>query len=117
MKRGAKKMMLWLLERVMDRGAMSKARLPRIALGSGSLSLLIWFNAEVVLAGSGSALCVGGLYYFKAGMRRLSNEPVWPIGKGVRLVSRRVSARFRFGSPFSSERLWFVGAVLRLCPS
>ena len=39
-------------------------------------------------------------------------EPVWP-----RLVSGRTSVRYRFGSPFSSERLWFVDTVLWLCPS
>ena len=37
-------------------------------------------------------------------------EPVWPSGKA--LVSRGTSVRFRFGSPFSSKRLWFVDAVL-----
>ena len=31
---------------------------------------------------------------------------------GVRLLSRRTSVRFRFGSPFSSERLWFVDTVI-----
>ena len=40
-------------------------------------------------------------------------ESVWSSGKAlVRLVSRRATARFRFGSPFSSERLWFVDTVL-----
>ena len=34
------------------------------------------------------------------------------FGLVVRLVSRRGSARFRFGSPFSSKRLWFVDTVL-----
>ena len=39
------------------------------------------------------------------------------FGLTVRLVSGRTSVRYRFGSPFSSERLWFVDIVLRLCPS
>ena len=30
----------------------------------------------------------------------------------VRLVSGRTSVRYRFGSPFSSKRLWFVDTVL-----
>ena len=30
----------------------------------------------------------------------------------LRLVSRRTSARFRFGSAFSSKRLWSVDIVL-----
>ena len=30
-------------------------------------------------------------------------EPVWPSGKGARLVSRRTLVRFRFGFPFSSK--------------
>ena len=34
-----------------------------------------------------------------------------------RLVSGRTSVRYRFGSPFSSKRLWFVDIVLWLCPS
>ena len=29
----------------------------------------------------------------------------------------RTSVRYRFGSPFSSKRLWFVDTVLWLCPS
>ena len=29
------------------------------------------------------------------------------LAVGVRLVSGRTSVRYRFGSPFSSERLWF----------
>ena len=32
-------------------------------------------------------------------------------------VSGRTSVRYRFGSPFSSKRLWFVDTVLWLCPS
>ena len=36
---------------------------------------------------------------------------------GFRLVSGRTSVRYRFGSPFSSKRLWFVDTVLWLCPS
>ena len=36
---------------------------------------------------------------------------------GVRLVSGRTSVRYRFGSPFSSKRLWFLDTVLWLCPS
>ena len=40
-------------------------------------------------------------------------EPVWPSGKPLlRLVSGRTSVRYRFGSPFSSERLWFVDTGL-----
>ena len=35
----------------------------------------------------------------------------------VRLVSGRTSVRYRFGSPFSSKRLWFLDTVLWLCPS
>ena len=50
-------------------------------------------------------------------LKFLRCEPVWPSGKGVRLVSRRASARFRFVSPLSSKRLWFVDTVLWLCPS
>ena len=34
-----------------------------------------------------------------------------------RLVSGRTSVRHRFGSPFTSKKLWFVDAVLWLCPS
>ena len=34
-----------------------------------------------------------------------------------RMVSERTSVRYRFGSPFSSKRLWFVDTVLWLCPS
>ena len=30
----------------------------------------------------------------------------------VRLVSRRILVPYRFDSPFSSERLWFVDTVL-----
>ena len=30
----------------------------------------------------------------------------------TRLVSGRASVRYRFGSPFSSKRLWFVDTVL-----
>ena len=30
------------------------------------------------------------------------------LGPAVRLVSRRTSARYRFGSPFSSKGLWFI---------
>ena len=36
-----------------------------------------------------------------------ANTPV-----GVRLVSGRTSVRYRFGSLFSSKRLWFVDTVL-----
>ena len=32
--------------------------------------------------------------------------------RGYRLVSGRTSVRYRFGSPFSSKRLWFVDTVL-----
>ena len=32
-------------------------------------------------------------------------------------LSGRTSVRYRFGSPFSSKRLWFVDTVLWLCPS
>ena len=39
-----------------------------------------------------------------------SAELVWPSGKALlRLVNRRTSVRFRFGSPFCSK------AVVRLC--
>ena len=37
------------------------------------------------------------------------HEPVWPSGKAV---GGRTSVRYRFGSPFSSKRLWFVDTVL-----
>ena len=48
----------------------------------------------------------------------LASEPVWPSGKALGWYwSRRTSVRHRFGSPFSSERLWFVNTVLWLCPS
>ena len=30
-------------------------------------------------------------------------EPAWPSGKALRLVSRRTSVRFGFGSPLSSK--------------
>ena len=41
------------------------------------------------------------------------SEPVWPSGKALgRLVSGRTSVRYRFGSPFSSKRLWFLDTVL-----
>ena len=33
------------------------------------------------------------------------------------MVRGRISVRYRFGSPFSSKRLWFVDSVLWLCPS
>ena len=33
----------------------------------------------------------------------LKSQPVWPSGKGVRLVSRGTSVRIRFGSAFSSK--------------
>ena len=46
------------------------------------------------------------------------SEPVWPSGKALgRLVSGRTSVRYRFGSPFSSKRLWFLDTVLWLWPS
>ena len=41
-------------------------------------------------------------------------DPVWPSGKAL---SGRTWVRYRFGSPFSSKRLWFVHTVLWLCPS
>ena len=42
---------------------------------------------------------------YKAGgaLPELQSEPVWPRGKGVRLVSRSTSVRFRFGPPHSSK--------------
>ena len=40
------------------------------------------------------------------------SEPVWPNGKALGLVSGRTSVRYRFGSPFSSQRLRFVDTVL-----
>ena len=45
------------------------------------------------------------------------SDPLWPSGKALGWsVSRRASAsaRFRFGSPFSSKRLWFVDFVLHM---
>ena len=51
---------------------------------------------------------------------RCSSQFVSRFGLAVRryrLVSGRTSVRYRFGSPFSSKRLWFVDAVLWLCPS
>ena len=39
------------------------------------------------------------------------------LAVSVRLVSGRTSVRYRFGSPFSPIRLWFVDTVLWLCPS
>ena len=40
------------------------------------------------------------------------------FGLAVRLIiSGRTSVQYCFGSPFSSERLWFVATVLWLCPS
>ena len=51
---------------------------------------------------------------FKMGVTKTENgdliksEPRWPSSKAlVRPVSRRTSVRFRFGSAFSSKRLWF----------
>ena len=41
-----------------------------------------------------------------------SRERVLAQRQGVSLVSRRTSVRICFGSPFSSERLWFVDTVL-----
>ena len=47
-----------------------------------------------------------------------SCEPVWPSGKALgTMVSGRTSVRYRFGTPFSSKRLWFVDTVLWLCLS
>ena len=48
--------------------------------------------------------------------------PQRPYGLLIRDVESndsvgRTSVRYRFGSPFSSERLWFVDTVLWLCPS
>ena len=45
------------------------------------------------------------------------HKPVSQFGLAVRLVSRRMLVWYRFSSPFSSKRLWFVNAVLWLCPS
>ena len=48
----------------------------------------------------------------------MNREPVWPSGKALlRLVNRRTSVRYRFGSPFSSKRLWFVDTDLWFWPS
>ena len=49
----------------------------------------------------------------------LSNNQAWWAGLagGKALVGGRTSVRYRFGSPFSSKRLWFVDTVLWLCPS
>ena len=41
--------------------------------------------------------------YIRAIVSECECEPVWPSGKGVRLVSRGTSVRIRFGSPFSSK--------------
>ena len=42
-------------------------------------------------------------------------EPVWPSGKAlVRPVSGRTTVGYRFGSPFSSKRLWFVDSLVTL---
>ena len=44
-----------------------------------------------------------------------SGEPVWPSCKALRLVSGRTSVRYRFGSPFSSKKLWFVDILSENC--
>ena len=54
-----------------------------------------------------------GLYQGESG----DYSDVSRFGLAVRLVSGRTSVRYRFGSPFSSKRLWFVDTVLWLCPS
>ena len=41
-------------------------------------------------------------------------EPVWPNGKGLGWISGRTSVGYRFGSPFSSKRLWFVDSLMTL---
>ena len=44
-----------------------------------------------------------------------AGEPVWPSGKALlRLSGKRkdLGSTYRFGSPFSSKRLWFVDTVL-----
>ena len=51
------------------------------------------------------------LFKLKAS-QKVACKPVWPSGKAFRLVSGRTSVRYRFGSPFSSKRLWFVDTVL-----
>ena len=43
--------------------------------------------------------------------------PPWAPVPNKPMVSGRTSVRHRFGSPFSSKRLWFVDTVLWLCPS
>ena len=42
---------------------------------------------------------------------QLHGDKEYPFS-GVRLVSGRTSVRYRFGSPFSSKRWWFVDTVL-----
>ena len=49
-----------------------------------------------------------GLYQGESG----DYSDVSRFGLAVRLVSGRTSVRYRFGSPFSSKRLWFVDTVL-----
>ena len=39
---------------------------------------------------------------------------IWPNGKAGK---QKTTVQYRFGSPFSSERLCFVDSVLRLCSS
>ena len=42
----------------------------------------------------------------------LTCEPVWPSGKAVGWSADGPRFDTRFGSPFSSKRLWFVDTVL-----
>ena len=45
------------------------------------------------------------------------HKTVSRFGLAVRLVSGRTLVWYRFSSPFSSKRLWFVDTALWLCPS
>ena len=70
--------------------------------------LVVFFVVVVVVVFWGGCCCVGVFVGVGGG---------GAVGLVVRLVSRGTLARFRFGCPFSSERLWFVDTVLWLCPS
>ena len=59
----------------------------------------------------------GGMYLDCSLVNSFSRGGIYSRGMlaiehGVRLVSGRTSVRYRFGSPFSSKRLWFVDTVL-----
>ena len=55
-------------------------------------------------------MSVDALYINNQAKCKQIRQPVWPSGKA--LVSGRTSVQYRFGSPSSSKRLWFVDAVL-----